>query len=168
MKILTIGHSNHSADRFVGLLKQHGVTMLIDVRSKPWSRMPHFQRDRLIKVMEAADLGYKYGGTVLGGMCGHQVGSQLFISKMETVIELAGEHGVALMCAEGKPNECHRAGKLTAWVHRNRSDVETAHILTTGELIDARAFEPKINESVRWKEYAPSWGGDLFSLDKTK
>jgi uncharacterized protein (DUF488 family) len=167
VKVFTIGHSNHGPEKFVGLLKQHGITMLIDVRSKPHSRMPHFQRDRLLRLMEESAIGYKYGGMVLGGMCGHSVASSLFISKMETVLELAGEHGVALMCAEGKPNECHRAGKLTAFLHRNRPEVETRHILTSGETVCAKEFEPKVNANVRWKEYAPDWTPNLLStIDK--
>ncbi len=167
VKVYTVGHSNHGPEKFVGLLKQHGITMLIDVRSKPHSRMPWFQRDRLLKLMEESEIGYKYGGMVLGGMCGHLVGSPLFISKMETVLELAAGQGVALMCAEGKPNECHRAGKLTAFLHRNHPKVETRHILTSGETISAKEFEPKVNVNVRWKEYAPNWTPDLLAtLDK--
>src|SRR5262245_40741137 len=36
--LLTIGHSNLTADRFVALLKDAGVTAVADVRSVPFSR----------------------------------------------------------------------------------------------------------------------------------
>ena len=36
--VFTIGHSTHSLDAFVTLLRQHDVTALADVRSAPHSR----------------------------------------------------------------------------------------------------------------------------------
>jgi hypothetical protein len=43
--IFTIGHSRHPAERFRALLEMHGVTTLLDVRRKPWSRLnPQFNR----------------------------------------------------------------------------------------------------------------------------
>ena len=35
-ELLTIGHSNLAADRFLGLLKEAGVTAVADVRSVPF------------------------------------------------------------------------------------------------------------------------------------
>ena len=35
MDIYTIGHSNHSIDQFIALLKQHGIEALVDVRRFP-------------------------------------------------------------------------------------------------------------------------------------
>jgi hypothetical protein len=61
VEVFTIGHSNHSADKFTGLLKQHGITMLVDVRSKPRSRFSQFQRDNLIELMRKANVTYLYG-----------------------------------------------------------------------------------------------------------
>ena len=36
--LLTIGHSNLPADRFIALLKDAGVSAIVDVRSVPFSR----------------------------------------------------------------------------------------------------------------------------------
>jgi uncharacterized protein (DUF488 family) len=38
MKLFTIGHSNHTLDKFTRLLEDNGVTLLVDVRSTPYSR----------------------------------------------------------------------------------------------------------------------------------
>ena len=47
-RIFTIGHSNHSLERFLALLSKHQVTAVADVRSAPYSRFrPHFNRDAL-------------------------------------------------------------------------------------------------------------------------
>ncbi|KAB2857470.1 MAG: DUF488 domain-containing protein, partial [Anaerolineae bacterium] len=48
LTLYTIGHSNHSLDDFLGLLKQHAITDLVDIRSAPQSRFsPHFNKKRL-------------------------------------------------------------------------------------------------------------------------
>lgn len=162
MEVFTIGHSNHSAEKFTALLKQHGITMLIDVRSKPRSRMPHFNRDALLHLVRSVGLTYLYGGNVLGGFSTYGVKTPLFIAKMDTILEhgAAGQR-VAMMCSEGNPRECHRAGKLTAWLHRERQHVKTTHILPNGTLVDARQLEPEVLVPVRWHEFSP-WGPDLL------
>ncbi|MGU9956192.1 MAG: DUF488 family protein [Arenicellales bacterium WSBS_2016_MAG_OTU3] len=46
--IFTIGHSTHSAEYFVGLLKQHEITAICDVRSSPYSQFnPQFSQAEL-------------------------------------------------------------------------------------------------------------------------
>ncbi len=34
----TVGHSNHPVDTFIGLLRQHGITTVVDVHSQPYSQ----------------------------------------------------------------------------------------------------------------------------------
>ena len=44
----TIGHSNHSAEKFLDLLSRHGIACVVDVRSIPHSRRnPQFNRERM-------------------------------------------------------------------------------------------------------------------------
>ena len=46
--VWTIGHSNHSLERFVELLRSQSIDFAIDVRSYPYSRYaPHFDREAL-------------------------------------------------------------------------------------------------------------------------
>jgi len=164
LELWSIGHSNHPADKFVGLLKQHEITVLVDVRSSPRSRFPQFQRDNLIKLVTSNGLQYLYGGTILGGLSDRKVGDATFISKMDRMLELTSEgQRVAMMCSEGKPCECHRAGKLMAWLHRERIGVKTTHILPDGSLVDAREYEPKVEKHVRWPEFEP-WVGSQKKL----
>jgi uncharacterized protein (DUF488 family) len=154
VEVWTVGHSNHGPEKFVGLLKAHQISMLVDVRSRPFSRFPHFSRDNLIRLVRSNGIDYRYGGNVLGGQGNVQVTAPLFIAKMDLICEMAKEgQRVAMMCSEGKPCECHRAGKLTAWLHRHRKDVVTSHILPDGSWVDAREYEPMVNESVTWPEF---------------
>ena len=154
MQVFTVGHSNHDFATFLGLLQKHNITMLVDVRSKPSSRFAHFNRDALMRNVRANDIDYRFGGNVLGGMGSVLTTASLFQIKMDNILKLTAEgHRCAMMCSEGKPSECHRAGKLTAWLHRNRTDVETTHIMRNGALIDARDYEPQILPGVIWHEF---------------
>jgi uncharacterized protein DUF488 len=47
-ELWSIGHSNHSIERFLALLRQHEIATLADVRTAPYSRYsPQFNRDEL-------------------------------------------------------------------------------------------------------------------------
>jgi hypothetical protein len=35
--VFTIGHSTHTLERFIALLALHGITAVVDVRSKPYA-----------------------------------------------------------------------------------------------------------------------------------
>ena len=66
--IRTIGHSNHPIERFVDLLKNAGVKLLVDVRSMPYSRrFPQFSRERLQKSLATTGIDYVWQGEALGG-----------------------------------------------------------------------------------------------------
>src|SRR5258708_5379694 len=65
--VFTIGHSIHPQERFIALLRLHGITALCDVRSKPYSRMnPQFNRDELEKVLLEQGIAYRFLGKELG------------------------------------------------------------------------------------------------------
>jgi hypothetical protein len=54
---IIIGHSNHPIDRFIGLLRQHGITAIADVRSAPDSRHnPQFNRNALAAALRRAGI----------------------------------------------------------------------------------------------------------------
>ena len=66
--VLTVGHSNHGPDVFVALLRRHGVDVVVDVRSAPYSRyLPHFNKDYLQEALRAAGIAYVFRGRELGG-----------------------------------------------------------------------------------------------------
>jgi uncharacterized protein (DUF488 family) len=59
--IYTIGHSTHSAERFLELLRAHGIRQLADVRSLPQSRRhPQFGRAALADALESAGIVYRH------------------------------------------------------------------------------------------------------------
>ena len=65
--VLTIGHSTHSAEAFLALLRQHQVEAVADVRSSPFSRFnPHFNRVPLEQCLKANGILYVFLGKELG------------------------------------------------------------------------------------------------------
>src|SRR5271163_5154454 len=68
LQIWTIGHSNHSYDRFRELLREAGITAIADVRTAPFSRrFPHFNADKLCASLHQDGIGYVSLGKQLGG-----------------------------------------------------------------------------------------------------
>ena len=66
-QLLTIGHSTHSIERFIELLRRHGVDAVADVRSTPASRFAlQFNREALRDSLEAASIRYVFLGRELG------------------------------------------------------------------------------------------------------
>jgi uncharacterized protein (DUF488 family) len=120
--VFTIGHSTHSAEVFLALLKQHGVEALADVRSSPFSRFnPQFNREALEKRLKANGIFYVYLGKELGARSEDRscyiegrvqyarlAQTPLFQSGLDRVMHGAKRYRLALMCAEKEPLECHR------------------------------------------------------------
>jgi uncharacterized protein (DUF488 family) len=157
--IRTIGHSNHPIDRFVDLLKGGGVTLLVDVRSMPWSRrFPQFGRERLAKTLGEAGIGYVWEGEALGGKPGQGGGYNdlatrpAFKAALDRVIEHGRDMTVCLMCAEKEPLDCHR----TVLVSRRLAErgVAVEHLLADGRVRNHTEVEQAL--------LAKQAGADLF------
>ena len=121
--ILSVGHSTHSIEKFLSLLEAHGVTVIADVRSAPYSRRhPQFNRDPLRQTLEEYGIRYVFCGQELGArpedpLCYAEngrvlyrrlAGTPFFRSGIDFILREAQERRVALLCAEKEPLECHR------------------------------------------------------------
>ena len=121
--IWTIGHSNHSALRFIDLLRGAGVGCVADVRSIPFSRRnPHFSQKPLAASLKDAGIDYWFLGEALGarpkdpacyegGKASYAriAATSAFRQAIDALTERAAATHIALMCAEKEPLECHRA-----------------------------------------------------------
>lgn len=144
--ILTIGHSNHSLEEFIALLRQHGVTACADVRSSPYSRRhPAFNREPLQEALKQHGIAYVFLGHELGGRpsdpgCYEQgqvryrrvAQSELFKTGLERVIRGAESHRLALVCAEREPLVCHRTLLVSRALEAR--GVAVTHIRADGHL----------------------------------
>ena len=146
--ILTIGHSNHSLGAFHGLLAKHAVTALVDIRSSPYSRFqPQFNRQPLDRSMAQAGIAYLHLGDALGGRpsdpaCYEEgrvrydrvAQTEAFRNALRGLLDLAGRHRVALMCAEREPLHCHRT--LLVGRALEEAGEQVRHILADGGMED--------------------------------
>ena len=120
--LLTIGHSNLTADRFIGLLTNAGVTALVDVRSVPFSRRwPWFSQKPLAARLAAESIAYVALGDALGGRprdpklyCEGVADYEAMAARpefragLDRVVDATARHCVCLLCAEREPLDCHR------------------------------------------------------------
>jgi uncharacterized protein (DUF488 family) len=59
--LLTYGHGTETADRTIGLLREAGVSSLVDIRTAPGSRRnPQFARAALEEWLPAAGIAYRW------------------------------------------------------------------------------------------------------------
>lgn len=146
-KVFTIGHSNHTLETLVELLREHGVDALADVRSAPYSRFnPQFNREPLAASLKVEGIAYVYLGRELGGRpvdreCYDDEGrvlydrvaaTETFRSGLERVVDGAARFRIALMCAEKEPLHCHRT--LLVAHELERRGVGVAHIHADGRM----------------------------------
>lgn len=155
-QLLTIGHSNHAPDQFVGLLLRHGVTALADVRSQPYSRrFPHFSRDALKETLRECGVEYVFLGKELGARtenpaCCRRGKVHYALLAMEPTFQVGldrllrgmANHQIVLMCAERDPVECHRAVLIARALHDRA--VPVSHILGDGALEPHREMEGRM------------------------
>jgi uncharacterized protein (DUF488 family) len=145
--VFTIGHSTHPQERFIAMLRQHGITALYDVRSRPHSRMnPQFNREGLEQALLAQGILYRFLGKELGARSDdptcYEEGkvqytrlaqTELFKHGLEHVVSgMKDDFRIALMCAEKEPLDCHRT--ILVARHLAALGIEVEHIHADGQL----------------------------------
>jgi len=143
--ILTVGHSTQTLEAFSRLLQIHDVKQVVDVRTVPRSRHnPQFNRDTLPNVLTAVGIGYEHKAG-LGGLRHPQPDSvntgwhnasfrgfadymqtPEFAASLDSLIALAKQQQIVLMCAEAVPWRCHRSLIADALVVRG---IQVEHIM---------------------------------------
>lgn len=131
----TIGHSDHTIDRFIKLLGAASITAVADVRSVPWSRRhPHFGARPLAASLKAVGIAHVALGAELGGRppagADLEMLARLRDQGISRLMNGARRHRVALMCAERDPVSCHRF-HLVAPLLRARG-ATLVHLLADG------------------------------------
>jgi len=125
--LYTIGHSTRSIDEFIDLLNNHGVSLLVDIRTVPRSRHnPQFNKDALPGSLSAAGIEYRHFPE-LGGLrkargdsintgwrnasfrgYADYMQTPEFEEGLKQLISMAEIRTVAIMCAEAVHWRCHR------------------------------------------------------------
>jgi len=127
-RLFTIGHSTHTTEKFLALLKAHEIEELVDVRSIPKSRhVPQFNSDVLAEALHGAGIGYTHLKALGGRRSTRKTSVNTgwrnasfrgyadymatlgFAEGLEELIRIASAKRTAIMCAEAVPWRCHRS-----------------------------------------------------------
>ncbi len=147
--LFTVGHSNRSLPALVALLHEAGVAELVDVRAYPVSRRhPQFDRAALEPALAAAGIAYRWAGRELGGHrparpdsphtaleaagfrgYADHMETLLFTDAAEALLAAAAAAPTAVLCAERRPEQCHRS-LLADWLVLRGAAV--IHLIDTG------------------------------------
>ncbi len=156
MKIFTIGHSNHTIEQFIWLLKQHQITVIADVRSIPYSRYnQQYNQEKLKHELNKNDIEYRFFGKELGARSDNPncyiekkavyekiAQTEEFLEGLERLKKGLNQYNIALMCAEKDPINCHRAILISRHLKNNK--IEILHILSNGKLESQTELEQRL------------------------
>lgn len=130
MKIYTIGHSTHTQEEFVALLKECGIEVLADIRSFPGSKyVPQFNKENMEIWLPENNIQYLHLSELGGRRNKSKEIDESFVNGWKNaafrnyaaytltpgyeegvnrLIKLAEENIVCFMCSEAVPWRCHR------------------------------------------------------------
>lgn len=150
LELWTIGHSTRPIDEFIVLLKAHGIQLLVDVRTIPFSRRnPQFHQEALAQSLREAGLQYRHMPALGGrrksrqdsinagwrnqGFQGYAdyMQTQEFWDAVEELVDIGQQSPSAVMCAEAVPWRCHRSLIADALVIRGWT---VQHIISVSSL----------------------------------
>ncbi len=169
--LFTVGHSNHTEEHFIELLRMHAIEVLADVRTQPFSRYtPHFNHESLRDLLPRNGIRYVFMGDALGGRpngdrfydaAGHVLyyevaEADFFLQGLERLEKGISSYRVAIMCSEEDPLVCHRH-RLVARVLHDRG-VPIEHIRGDGRIETYRQVEPEAQQQLLFDELkVDSW-----------
>jgi uncharacterized protein (DUF488 family) len=146
--VYTVGHGACGFTEVAALLERHGVATIVDVRSRPFSRhAPEFSKGTLETLAAAHGFGYRWMGDALGGrpddpaLQGPDGSADLdavrssphFASGVANLVALAAGGPAALLCAEARPEACHRSRLIAPALVAQ--DIRVMHIRHDGSAL---------------------------------
>lgn len=161
--LYTLGHSKHSLEKFLSLLRGQGaypsILTLVDVRSNPHSRFnPHFNQKALAAELANQGIHYIFAGQALGGrpkdpLCYRPAGPgetapvvdyglvmqrAWFLQGIDELLAAARQSPTAVLCSEADPANCHRHHLIARYLFQAHPEIDVQHILASGQLLSAR------------------------------
>lgn len=173
-ELFSIGHSVHTVEAFVALLRRHDVNALCDVRSSPYSRhAPQFNRESIKEDVLKHGITYIYLGAELGprssDLSCYENGKVQYSRLAEKEVFQQGlarlrkgmeNYCIALMCAEKDPLTCHRT--ILICRHLRGENIRIRHILEDGSLEDHCNTEQRLMKLLKIDP------ADLFSTEEAQ
>lgn len=156
--LYTIGHSNHTIERFIKLLKQHKINCIVDVRSNPYSRYnEQFNRENIKIQLNQNGIYYIFMGEEFGARRKEKelytidgyldfektVKSSKFLNGVERIKEgLKRNFNIAIMCTEKNPIDCHRNIMIAKYFYDIGYEVK--NILENGEIVEQQEINRQL------------------------
>lgn len=168
--LYTIGHSTHSIEKILRILKDNRLDVLVDVRSSPHSQhVSHFNREAMKQVFSQNSIKYMFLGKELGARRGEESSYvdgrapydriaqlPLFAEGIERVIKGIRNYRIVLMCSEAEPLDCHRTLLVCRELVKQLPKLKIEHILKDGRreshesamlrLVDQLKLKPNLFE----------------------
>ncbi len=133
--IFTLGTGLRSREDFIEILFAYDIKAVIDVRSLPRSKFPHFTRNNLSELLASNGIEYHFLGRELGGMRKGGFASYLITENFSRGVDLletiAREKTSVIVCSERFPWKCHRKW-ISKELHKRGWKVE--HIIDKGKV----------------------------------
>lgn len=158
--IYTIGTSNRSLPEFTFELQKRGINHMVDVRSSPYSRLPWFNAPQITRWAERAGIMYRQEGEVLGGRSSERMDGPRYRAALDRLVHSARNESVAIFCAEGKPEDCHRCFEVGAAL-LSFDGVISVNILRNGNDEDIRETLKRVPHGLV-SGHGPGLQGDGF------
>ena len=121
--VFNIGYQGHTIQTFIKRLREYKIELLVDLRSKPYSRNADFNRKNVEKQLKNFGIKYLWRGKVLGGM---GVSPAIWRKTLDPLSKHATKEVICLMCMEKNINQCHR--KDLSKILREEFKVQTFNI----------------------------------------
>lgn len=174
-ELFTVGHSQHSPEYFVALLKKQNVNYVLDVRSTPYSKYAEqYNRENACNLLQRDKITYSFMGSYFGARPDDRelyngegyldfekvAQSEKFNLGVQSVLlGLDRGNNIALMCTEKDPQDCHRAIMVARAF--DLKGIKVNHILPNGDIQTQSELDKRLLE-----KYFPERGQlTLFNYD---
>jgi len=156
--LYTIGHSKHSKQYFLKLLRLNMINCIVDVRSTPFSKFsPQFNKDELKQFLNNSGVYYIHMGEEFGA---RQKDKKLYTTEGYLDFEKTAKSKqfikgvdriskgidkglkIAFMCTEKDPIDCHRNILVANEFYKNNYNIE--NILENGNHEDQKHLEKRL------------------------
>ncbi len=183
--LYTVGHSSRSFEEFLSLLRAHGISRIVDVRTVPKSRrVPWFNKEELAPALNKANIRYAHLPE-LGGLrhskkdsinlgwknasfrgFADYMATPEFEKGLEKLNEMLPSLKTAVMCAEAVPWRCHRSliadvetARGVSVVHLLSPTSTRPHEMTPFAKVDKKSNPPKITYPAPLQDFQPGLPG---------
>jgi len=138
-KLYTCGYGNHKIEEFIALLQKNKIDVLVDVRSRPYSKWQHnFNRESLKDTLIKNNIKYVYRGRNLGGLDQNTDWDK----SIDELAEKCENRNIAVMCSENLPENCHRKSTIQPAIEKK--GVEVIHLLWQDGKVAKKKEVPKL------------------------